>query len=58
MTVEVRYKFSPTPNGNAGGSYTERLDTTDTSYFALKAMIEAKYPNRYNIGIIGMRVIG
>ena len=55
MTVEVHYRYSTTPNGYAEYITTERLTTTDTSYFALKAMIEAKYPHRYNIVFIDVK---
>jgi len=54
MTVRVRIRYSSSKNSSAppSGVTTVSLNTTDTSYSALKAMIEAKYPGWSNIQII------
>ena len=54
MSVRVQIKYATTPTGTPGNSTTVTLNTSATSYSALKEMIKAQHPGWYNIQIIGV----
>lgn len=58
MTVRVtfRYSSSSNPNSRPSGKTNLTLTTTDTSYSALKAMIQAKYLGWHHIEIVDIDI--
>ena len=54
MSVRVQIKYATTPTSTPSSCTTVVLNTTDTSYSALKEMIQAQHPGWYNIQIISV----
>ncbi|MBQ7696341.1 MAG: hypothetical protein IJT50_14600 [Lentisphaeria bacterium] len=55
MKVTVQVKYATTPTGIPGCNTVVTLDTTDTSYSALKEMIQARFHGWYNIQILSVK---
>ena len=54
MSVRVQIKYATTPTSTPSSCTCVTLNTTDTSYSALKEMIQAQHPGWYNIQIISV----
>ena len=54
MTVRVQIKYATMPNATPSSCTSVTLSTSDTSYSALKEMIQAQHPGWYNIQIISV----